>query len=40
MNNFTFDKKAWPEYLYCQMQDRKTIKKINDLIEDIQRNGP
>lgn len=40
MNDFTFDKKAWPEYLYWQTQDRKTIKKINDLIDDIQRNGP
>lgn len=39
MNDFTFDKDAWSEYLYWQSQDRKTLKKINNLIEDIQRNG-
>lgn len=39
MNDFTFDKDAWTEYLYWQSQDRKTLKKINNLIEDIQRNG-
>ena len=40
MNDFTFDKDAWDEYVEWQRQDRKTIKKINDLIKDIQRNGP
>lgn len=39
MNDFTFDKEAWDEYLYWQMQDRKTLRKINSLIEDIRRNG-
>ncbi len=39
MNDFTFDKEAWEEYLYWQTQDRKTLKKINNLIEDIRRNG-
>ncbi len=39
MNDFTFDKDAWNEYLYWQSQDRKTLKKINALIEDIRRNG-
>lgn len=39
MNDFTFDKEAWEEYVYWQSQDRKTLKKINNLIEDIQRNG-
>lgn len=39
MNDFTFDKEAWAEYVYWQTQDRKTLKKINNLIEDIQRNG-
>ena len=29
---------AWIEYEYCQMQDRKTLKKINNLIKDIERN--
>ena len=40
MNDFTFDKDAWNEYIGWQEQDRKTIKRINKLIEDIQRNGP
>ncbi|MBP1563708.1 MAG: Txe/YoeB family addiction module toxin [Oscillospiraceae bacterium] len=31
--------RAWEEYLYWQTQDKKTLKKINRLIEDIERNG-
>lgn len=34
-----WDEKAWEEYLYWQKQDRKTLKKINKLIADIERNG-
>lgn len=30
---------AWEDYLYWQMQDKKTLKKINSLIKDIERNG-
>lgn len=30
---------AWEEYLNWQEQDRKTLKKINNLIKDIDRNG-
>lgn len=30
---------AWEEYLYWQNQDRKTLKRINILIKDIERNG-
>lgn len=30
---------AWSEYLYWQTQDRKTLKKINRLLQDIDRNG-
>ena len=30
---------AWDEYLYWQMMDKKTVKKINALIKDIERNG-
>jgi toxin YoeB len=29
---------AWDDYLYWQSQDRKTLKKINDLLKDIDRN--
>lgn len=31
--------KAWEEYLYWQTQDKKNLKRINRLLEDIDRNG-
>ncbi|MDR1246234.1 MAG: Txe/YoeB family addiction module toxin [Clostridiales Family XIII bacterium] len=31
--------KAWENYLYWQTQDKKTLKKVNELIKDIERNG-
>lgn len=30
---------AWEDYLYWQAQDRKTLRRINQLIQDIDRNG-
>ncbi|MBR1453749.1 MAG: Txe/YoeB family addiction module toxin [Lachnospiraceae bacterium] len=30
---------AWEEYLTWQYEDKKTIKKINSLVKDLQRNG-
>lgn len=30
---------AWEEYLEWQLEDKKTLKKINALIKDIQRTG-
>ena len=30
---------AWIHYLEWQNEDRKTIKRINELIKDIERNG-
>ena len=30
---------SWDEYLYWQQQDKKTLKRINTLIKDIERNG-
>ncbi len=30
---------AWKDYLYWQKQDKKTLKRINLLIKDIERNG-
>jgi toxin YoeB len=30
---------AWEDYLYWQGQDKKTLQKINRLIQDIERNG-
>lgn len=35
--NFNFTPKAWEEYLYWQLHDKKTLKKINDLLKDIAR---
>jgi len=31
---------AWKDYLYWQTQDKKTLKRINRLLEDIRRNDP
>ena len=30
---------AWEEYLYWQVIDKKIVKKINELLKDISRNG-
>ena len=30
---------AWEDYLYWQQQDRKTLKRINQLLKDIDRNN-
>ena len=30
---------AWEDYLYWQTQDKKTLKKINNLLKDIDRIG-
>ena len=30
--------RAWEDYLYWQTQDKKTLKRINMLIKDVQRN--
>lgn len=40
MNDFTFTEQGFSDYLYWQGQDKKTLKKINSLLTDIQRNGP
>lgn len=39
MNDFTFTTEGFKHYMYWQTQDRKTVKKINDLLGDIQRIG-
>ena len=39
MIKIAFTKGAWEEYCYWQKQDKKTLKKINTLLDDIQRNG-
>lgn len=37
MNKAWFDE-AWDDYIYWQMQDRKTLKRINALLKDVERN--
>ena len=34
----SWEDRAWEDYLYWQRQDRKTLKRINALIRDIQRS--
>ena len=34
-----FDDDAWADYLWWQRQDRKIVRRINDLIKDVSRNG-
>jgi len=34
-----FTETGWKDYLYWAEQDKKTLKQINKLIEDIKRNG-
>jgi toxin YoeB len=33
MRHLTFTNEAWDSYIYWQSQDKKTLKRINDLIE-------
>ena len=34
----SFDPNGWEDYVYWQTQDRKTLKRINQLITDAQRD--
>jgi len=34
-----FTETGWRDYVYWEWQDKKTLKQINKLIEDIERNG-
>lgn len=38
MSRITFAEDAWEDYLYWQAQDKKTLRKINALLKDIQRS--
>ena len=38
MRKIWFDE-AWVDYLYWQTQDKKTLKRINALLKDIERGG-
>ena len=37
--NKIFSDSAFENYLYWQTQDKKTLRKINNLLKDIDRNG-
>ena len=39
MSKILFDEKAFTDYLYWQTQDKKTLKRINALLKDIERNS-
>lgn len=38
MTRKIWEDEAWNDYLYWQSQDKKTLKKINNIIKDIERN--
>jgi toxin YoeB len=38
MMRLLWEERAWEDYLYWQTQDKKTLKRVNTLIKDIQRN--
>lgn len=35
----TFAEEGWSEYLYWQTQDKKILKRINQLLQSIERDG-
>lgn len=35
--NIMWTAEAWKDYVYWQSQDKKTLKRINQLIKDVQR---
>ena len=39
MSNLSFSENAWQDYLYWQTQDKKKLRRINQLLQDISRNG-
>lgn len=38
MSKITFTDRAWEDYLYWQAQDKRTLKRINVILKDIDRN--
>lgn len=39
MSDFAFTEEGFADYVYWQTQDKKTLRRINALLNDIQRNG-
>ena len=38
MRTLKFTDEGWDSYVYWQTQDRKTLKRLNDLVKDVQRD--
>lgn len=38
MRNLQFTDESWNDYVYWQSQDKRTLKRINNLIKDAQRD--
>ena len=38
-HSITFSPDAWADYLYWQSEDKKTLKRINKLLQELQRDG-
>jgi len=39
MSELIWSDDAWEDYLYWQAEDKKTLKRINLLVKDIERSG-
>ena len=39
MSKLVFSEKGWDDYLYWQFSDKSILRKINELLKDVQRNG-
>ena len=39
MGKLTFTETGWADYLFWQMQDKKTLRKINELLKAIDRDN-
>ncbi len=39
MGRISFSEEGWDDYLYWQTEDKRTLKRINQLLQDILRNG-
>jgi toxin YoeB len=37
--NVSFSERAWEEYIHWSQTDKKVVKKINELIKEIERNS-
>lgn len=38
-HSITFSPDGWADYLYWQAEDKKTLKRINKILQELQRDG-